>query len=374
MPVAGPVDLLDPGPQPGDRFRAVGGRELPPRRCWPGAVTVGVRVGLAGCGEPGERGSVLLDDAAEGGGLVGELGQPSADRGVMLGLAGVEPGELLGVGGELVHDGGDRVVAGHRQLQGKGAVAAEPFGGHVVGEAGLWLPVGHGKLGDGVPWGLAEAAGAAVGGVLPGAGQPGDDRGAAAADDQGEPGGQLADHVRGGDVVAGGVVLAADLPRRLPAQRARRLQRGDIGDAGQEHLHRGGVEHDLASVITPAVGELGLAVHDGDDLDAFAAGVRQPERQRDRADLRYLVQAHQQRRVQPPGRRGLAELGCDPVDLGGHRGEQRGDGGLFGDGLGDQVHGAGAVEEGGDVEPVAGAGQHAGGQGGIGHEGQGPGT
>ena len=72
--------------------------------------------------------------------------------------------------------------------------------------------------------GLAEAAGAAVGGVLPGAGQPGDDRGAAAADDQGEPGGQLADHVRGGHVVAGGVVLAADLPRRLPAQRAGGLQ------------------------------------------------------------------------------------------------------------------------------------------------------
>ena len=34
--------------------------------------------------------------------------------------------------------------------------------------------------------------GAAVGGVLPGAGQAGDDRGAAAADDQGESGGQLA--------------------------------------------------------------------------------------------------------------------------------------------------------------------------------------
>ena len=150
------------------------------------------------------------------------------------------------------------------------------------------------------------AAGAAVGGVAPGAGQPGDDRGAAAADDQGEPGGQLADHVRGGDVVAGGVVLAADLPRRLPAQRARRLQRGDVGDAGQEHLHRGGVQDDLAAVLAPPLGELGLAVHDGDDLDALAAGVRQPGRQRDRADLGDLVQAHQQRRVQPPRRRRLA--------------------------------------------------------------------
>ena len=61
------------------------------------------------------------------------------------------------------------------------------------------------------------------------------------------------------------------------------------------------------------------------------------------------------------------------MDLGGHRGEQRGDRGFFGDGLGDQVHRAGAVEEGGDVEPVAGAGQDGGGQGRVGHEGQGSG-
>ena len=101
-----------------------------------------------------------------------------------------------------------------------------PLGGHVVGEVGLVLVVGGGELGDGVPWGQAEAAGAAVGGVAPGAGQAGDDGGVAAADDQREPGGQLADHVRGRDVVPGGVVLAAELPRRLPAQRARGLQRG----------------------------------------------------------------------------------------------------------------------------------------------------
>ena len=69
-----------------------------------------------------------------------------------------------------------------------------------------------------------QAAGAAVGGVAPGAGQAGDDRGGAAADHQGEPGGQLADHVRRGDIVAGGVVLAADLPRGLPAQRRGGLQ------------------------------------------------------------------------------------------------------------------------------------------------------
>src|SRR6266568_8085213 len=117
------------------------------------------------------------------------------------------------------------------------------------------------------------AAGAAVGGVTPGAGQAGDHGGGPAADDQGEPGGQLADHVGGGDVVAGGVVLAADLPRRLPAQRARRLQGGGVGDAGQENLHRAGVQDDLAAVLAPPFGELGLTVDDGADLDAFAARV-----------------------------------------------------------------------------------------------------
>ena len=54
---------------------------------------------------------MLSYDAAESGGLVGQLGQ-----------AGVQPGELLGLGGELVDDGADRVVAGHPQLQGKSVV------------------------------------------------------------------------------------------------------------------------------------------------------------------------------------------------------------------------------------------------------------
>ena len=201
----------------------------------------------------------------------------------MGGFAGVEPGDLLALGGELVQRGGDLVV-GHVRLQGRPVpVAGDQPGGHGIGDE---PGAGPGRPGRG--GGLA--AGAAVGGVAPGAGQPGDDRGAAAADDQGEPGGQLPDHVRGGHVVAGGVVLAADLPRRLPAQRGRRLQRAHVGDAGQEHLHRGGVEDDLAAVLAPPVGELGLAVHDRDDLDALAAGVRQPGRQRDRADLRNLVQ------------------------------------------------------------------------------------
>ena len=105
VPVAGPVDLLDPGPQPGDRFLPVVGRQLPPRRCRPWAVAVRFRVGLAGSGELGEGGRVVLQGAADAGGLVGELGELSADRGVMLGLAGVEPGDLLAVSGEPVQRG-----------------------------------------------------------------------------------------------------------------------------------------------------------------------------------------------------------------------------------------------------------------------------
>ena len=149
------------------------------------------------------------------------------------------------------------------------------------------------------------------------------------------------------------VVLAADLPRGVAAQGAGRLQGGGVGDAGQERLDRGGVQDDLAAVVAPAAGELGLAVHDGDDLDALAAGVRQPGRERDRADLGDLVQAHQQRRVQPPGRRRLPGDGGGVVDLGRHRGEQRGDRGVLADRLGDQVDGARPGQEPGDVEPLA---------------------
>ena len=50
----------------------------------------------------------------------------------------------------------------------------------------------------------------------------------------------------------------------------------------------------------PPGAELGFAVRDGDDLDALAAGVGQPGRDRYRADLGDLVQRHEQRRVEPP--------------------------------------------------------------------------
>ena len=97
---------------------------------------------------------MLCYGAADGGGLAGELGQPAADGGVMLGLAGIEPGELLGVGGELVCDGGDRVGAGHGQLQGK--EVSSP-GAH---SAGTWSGMsGSGHCGAG-PQASSSATGA----------------------------------------------------------------------------------------------------------------------------------------------------------------------------------------------------------------------
>ena len=203
MPVAGLVDLLHPGAQPGDGFLPFGGRELPPRWRRAGTVAVRVCVGGSGLGELGQGVRVLAQRVADAGDQLGELG------------------ELLVVVGELLQRGGDRVVGSWSAPGVGGAVAGEPFGGHVVGDVGVRLLEDRVCAGlGGFRRELAEAAGAAVGRVLPGARQPGDDGGAAAADDQGEPGGQLADHVRGGDVVAGGVVLAADLPRRLAAQLA----------------------------------------------------------------------------------------------------------------------------------------------------------
>ena len=70
------------------------GREVPPLRRRFGVVAVGVGAVEGGGGELGEGGGVLVQGAAE-------------------------PGELLAVGGELVQDRGDRVVAGHGQFQRK---------------------------------------------------------------------------------------------------------------------------------------------------------------------------------------------------------------------------------------------------------------
>ncbi len=55
----------------------------------------------------------------DAGGQVGELGELSAEGGVMLGFASVELGDLLAVSGESVQRRGEGVVAGHHQVQGK---------------------------------------------------------------------------------------------------------------------------------------------------------------------------------------------------------------------------------------------------------------
>ena len=71
VPVAGPVDLLDPGLQPGDRFLAFGGGELPPWRRRVRVVAAGMGVGRGELGgqvgdlpvqglEPGQGGRVVL--------------------------------------------------------------------------------------------------------------------------------------------------------------------------------------------------------------------------------------------------------------------------------------------------------------------------
>ncbi len=214
-----------------------------------------------------------------------------------------EQGELLVVGGELVEYGGDR-VGRHAQLQGNEVPSSGAHSGGTWSGILRILVAGPASRHIGADRRQEDlvAPDSPVGGVLPGARQAGDDRCVATADHEHVPGQELADHVRRGHVVAGAVVLAADPPGGLAAQLAGRLERGGVGDAGQVHLHRAGVEDDLAAVLSPAFDKLGLAVRHRDDLDALAAGVCQPERQRHRADLGYLVQAHQQRRIQPPAR------------------------------------------------------------------------
>jgi hypothetical protein len=88
------------------------------------------------------------------------------------------------------------------------------------------------------------------------------------------------------------VVVAADLPGRLAAQLGRGVQGRGVGDAGQEDLDAAGVEDDLAAVVAPPGGELSFAVRHRDDFDSLAAGIAEPDRERYRANLCDLVEAH----------------------------------------------------------------------------------
>ena len=246
--------------------------------------------------------------------------------------------------------------------------------------AAAGFPCRRGRLGDGEgAGGVSGAAGALVGGVVPGHGQAGDDGGHAAADDERVPGGELADHVGGHDRVAGvGVVLVAVAAEDGAgffhgggaAQGGRGVEGGGVGDAGEPDLGAGGVHDDAGAVGAPPAAELGFAVGDGDDLDALAAGVGQPGRDRDGADLGDLVQGHQQRRVEPAAGQQAAGQGGDVVDLAGQAGEQRRDRGVLAAGLGDQVQRPGVAQERGDVQRLALVGQDARGEGGVGEERQ----
>ena len=57
---------------------------------------------------------MVVQGAADAGGLVGELGELSAEGGVMLGFAGVEPGDLLADLGKMFHEDGCHRVTGAR--------------------------------------------------------------------------------------------------------------------------------------------------------------------------------------------------------------------------------------------------------------------
>src|ERR1022692_3347645 len=139
----------------------------------------------------------------------------------------------------------------------------------------------------------------AVAAVVPAHGEAGDDGGAAAADDQGASGGELADHFGGHDGVAAAdvvVVAAVQVDAAVflhgggAAQGGGGVEGGGVGDAGEPDLGAGGVHDDPGSVGSPAGAELSFAVRHGDDLDAFSAGVCEPGRDRYRADLCDLVQ------------------------------------------------------------------------------------
>jgi hypothetical protein len=82
-------------------------------------------------GQAGHGGGALGQGAADRGDHGGELGALPVQLGVVGGLAGVELGQLLAGGGELVQDRGGRVCC-HAQLHGKdrsSRPAPQPGGG-----------------------------------------------------------------------------------------------------------------------------------------------------------------------------------------------------------------------------------------------------
>ena len=96
------------------------------------------------------------------------------------------------------------------------------------------------------------------------------------------------------------------------------------------------------------------------DLHALAAGVGEPLRQRNRADLRDLVERHQQRRVQPAAGHPRAELHRAVLDLASQRREQRGQGAVVAVAAGEHVERPAGQQELVDVERLPRRGQRRG--------------
>src|SRR5712691_10861592 len=157
--------------------------------------------------------------------------------------------------------------------------------------------------------------------VFPGHPEPGDDGGVAAPDDQCPAGWQLPDHVGRDDEVAAGPFFAVFAHRGGAAEHGRGLQGVGVADGGEPGLRAAGVHDDAGAAGSPPAAELGFAVGDGGDLDAFAAGVGQPGRHRDRADLGDLVEGEQERGVEAAAGHAAAGQGGGVVDFAGRAGE-----------------------------------------------------
>ena len=97
----------------------------------------------------------------------------------------------------------------------------------------------------------------------------------------------------------GVTVVAVLADRDLTAEPGEHAQGVGVGHARQDDPRAGGVHDDPGPVLAPPLAQLRLAVHHGDDLDALAAGVGQPLRQRHRAYLGDLVEREQHRVGQP---------------------------------------------------------------------------
>ena len=76
----------------------------------------------------------------------------------------------------------------------------------------------------------------------------------------------------------------------VAAQAGEPVEGVGVADAAEDDLEAGGVPDGLGAGFVPAGFELGQAVADRDDQDAFAGAVGHPQRQRYRANLCHLIE------------------------------------------------------------------------------------